>query len=242
MMPVEHSKPKYPFLMGERGRKLIERELRNEYTIADVPGFEGKTHIVEIKRGHLGLDWMLEQSKELKAILDTTVSEPRTLKAGETITVGEMFGRPVGSPAWHATNIQFWMEALVRVLRSNQEVLSNEDMDEIVNAGVRLGAAIKESLLAEQFSDPLLSGLKRGETLRNSSARANAKRQADASALHSQWREAATEIWARKPGLTIQACAKAVISRLGLETSVKIRTVRDRIRSVKPTKKVGEAG
>jgi hypothetical protein len=228
--------------MGERGRKLIERELRNEYTIADVPGLEGKKHIVEIKRGRLGLDWMLEQSKELKAILDATVSEPRTLKAGETITVGEMFGHPVGSPAWHATNIQFWMDTLVRVLRSNQEVLSKDDMDEIVDAGVRLGAAIKESLLAEKYSNPLLSGLKRGESLRNGSARANAKRQADASASHSKWREAAIEIWASRPRLSTQACAIAVISRLGPKSSVKIKTVADRIRDLKPPKKVGEAG
>jgi hypothetical protein len=232
-MPVGRD---YPFLTTEPGPDLIDRALRNQFHVEKVLA---NNSLNVVSRTALNANWLLKYVESLKKLQVGVPVERSKPAVGDNITLGEMYGYAVGTPAWHATNILFWIEVLVHVLRSNQEALSESDVDKIIDAGIRLGAAIKESQIDGQFSDPLLSGLNRRETLRRSSADANAKRQARATTSHGKWREAAKEIWKRNPRHTTSACAELVIKHLRLVAAKK--TVADQIRDLKP-KKVGEAG
>jgi hypothetical protein len=226
------SKLDYPVLMEQRGREFIESELSNEYTV----GVDGG--VAEIKFSRLGLDWMMKQANDLQSVLHAPHSLP-DLAEGDRITIGELSGFAVGSPAWHAANIRFWMLMLIQALRSKQDALSLEDMDKIIDPAVRLGATLKEFVHAKHFSGPLLSALKRRESLRVGREGTNAKKRAEATAEHNKWKTTASQIWRQKPRLSIVACAKAVITHHRLES--KVKTVADQIRDLKP-KKVGETG
>jgi hypothetical protein len=237
-MSVRRSKPDYPFLTAEPGPELVERELRNEFLVEEV---HGNNNVNAISRKRLGLNWLFEYAKSIQEIIakSSIRRELSTPNAGEYVTVREIHGYPVGSPPWHAENILFWVIPLIQAFKYNETTLSPKDMDTILDAGIRLGAAIKEFQIARQFSDPLVSGLKRRDSLKRSSTDANAKRQAQAAENHKKWKAAAAEIWSRNPRLTTIVCARTVISRLSL--NARLKTVADQIRYLKP-KKVGEAG
>src|ERR1700722_19630829 len=237
-MSVRRSKPDYPFLADEPGPELVEQELRNEFLVEEV---YGNNSVNAVSRKRLGLNWMLEYLNSMKAIIEKsgTSRELSTLNAGEYVTVGEIFGYAAGTPQWHAENIRFWIGAVTVAFKHHEATLTEHDMNLILDAAVRLGAAIKEFELARKYSDPLKSGLKRRDSLKRTSAVANARRQAQAFANHAQWRAAAQEVWSKNPRFGAMACARAVISCLKIDAEVK--TVADRIRNLKPTKG-GEAG
>jgi hypothetical protein len=237
-MSVRRSKPDYPFLADEPGPELVEQELRNEFLVEEV---HGNNSVNAIVRKRLGLSWMLEYLNSMNAIIEKsdTSRERSTPDAGEYVTVGEIFGYPVGTPPWHAENIKFWMAAVHAAFKPHEATLMEHDMNLILDAAVRLGAAIKEFELARKYSAPLKSGLKRRDSLKRTSAVANARRQAQASANHAQWRATAQKVWSENPRLGAMPCARFVISRLNIDAEPK--TVADRIRDLKPTKG-GEAG
>jgi hypothetical protein len=133
----------------------------------------------------------------------------------------------------------FWAMSLTSALKDVESKLSQQDMDMIIDAAIRMGAAIKEREIDRKYSVPLKSGLKRKDSLVRSSSAANAKKSARATSDHAHWKAVAQEIWRAAPHLSSWACARNVITRLSLKHATK--TVADEIRDLAP-KKVGGTG
>jgi hypothetical protein len=235
-MSVRRLKPDYPFLAAEPGPELVEQELRNEFLVEEV---QGNNRVNSVSRKRLGLEWLREYLSSLNDIIEES-DVPRELSVpnvGEYVTIGELFGYPAGTPPWHAENMKFWITTLVTAFKCHETTLTLSDMDLILDAGIRLGAAIKEFEIDRKHSGPLKSGLKRRESLDRAREATNAKRQVRATESYGQWRAAATEVWSLKPGMRVTPCAKVVIKRLGIKASEK--TVADQIRGLRPGKSGG---
>jgi hypothetical protein len=235
-MSVRRLKPDYPFLAAEPGPELVEQELRNEFLVEEV---QGNNRVNSVSRKRLGLEWLREYLSSLNDIIEES-DVPRELSVpnvGEYVTIGELFGYPAGTPPWHAENMKFWITTLVTAFTCHETTLTLSDMDLILDAGIRLGAAIKEFEIDRKHSGPLKSGLKRRESLDRAREATNAKRQVRATESYGQWRVTATEVWRGKPGMRVMPCAKVVIQRLRIKASEK--TVADQIRDLRPGKSGG---
>jgi hypothetical protein len=161
-MSVRRLKPDYPFLAAEPGPELVEQELRNEFLVEEV---QGNNTVNAVSRKRLGLEWLREYLSSLNAIIEES-DVPRELSspnAGEYVTIGEIYGYPAGTPPWHAENIKFWITTLVTAFKHHETALALSDMDLILDAGIRLGAAMKEFEIDQKHSGPLKSGLKQRE-------------------------------------------------------------------------------
>ena len=207
----------------------------------------------QLYRIAIGPKWLDAQERIAEDILkSTTLSDPDFLKhddAPGTIRYEDFSPYPAGSAACYALKILGHIAFLRRMVKAfpgdGQQPFDEapkdirENLWLVIDAAMRLASIWTESQINGAFGKPLKTGLKQAEHLEKNRSRANKRRHAEATAVHREWQTAAVEVWCRRPSLSTQACAESVIKRLCVSASNK--TVADRIRRLKPSKKVGDA-